>query len=137
VDSAGQAGKVATIDEGMPLQVIRLRSAIAYMQPRSGRSVSVAQVAEFVGVSQSGLRSIFQAHLGMAPSRYLKMIRLEHARLLLCTGTKSVKEIMAEAGFSDPSHFVRDFEKQFGLSPSRYRSRYFEASLTSPLNQDQ
>ena len=40
---------------------------------------------------------------------------MTHSRL-------SIKEIAAGVGCSDLSHFVRAFEKRFGLSPKRYRA---------------
>jgi len=38
---------------------------------------------------------------------------------------QSVKEIMAAVGCSDQSHFVKDFERAYGLSPCRYRQEVF------------
>jgi transcriptional regulator GlxA family with amidase domain len=35
----------------------------------------------------------------------------------------SVKEAMVAAGFSDPSHFAKDFRRRFGASPSARRER--------------
>lgn len=86
-------------------------------------------VAKRGGLSTSGLRLLFRAELGISPSKYLKRLRLESARLMLCTELRSVKETMALVGFQDESHFVRDFEAIFGLSPLRYRRRYFKSAV--------
>jgi transcriptional regulator GlxA family with amidase domain len=61
----------------------------------------------------------------MSPRQFLKTVRLQAARDLLETTFLSVKEVMARAGYNDPSHFVRDFEKMFGESPYRYRQHHF------------
>ena len=48
------------------------------------------------------------------------MIRAQTLR----TGTfLSVKEIMVGVGLSDQSHFVRDFKRMSGTTPTQYRRR--------------
>jgi AraC-like DNA-binding protein len=39
------------------------------------------------------------------------------------SSTLSIKEIAAKVGCRDLSHFVRDFQQRFGLSPKRYRAQ--------------
>jgi len=46
---------------------------------------------------------------------------MEKAALLLGTTFLSVKEIADKAGLGDTSHFVRDFKKMFGATPTAYR----------------
>ena len=46
---------------------------------------------------------------------------MKEAAVLLSTTFLSVKEIMARVGFSDESHFVRDFKKIYGMTPTEYR----------------
>ena len=86
------------------------------------QQVPVSRLALLVGASPSRLRALFKRDTGLPPSRYLKHLRLDHARTLLCTTHFSVKEIMVAVGCADESHFVRDFEKSYGHSPKRYRA---------------
>jgi AraC-like DNA-binding protein len=46
---------------------------------------------------------------------------MQRASTLLENTFMSVKEISHEVGFRDVSHFVRDFKKLFGTSPTSYR----------------
>ncbi len=57
----------------------------------------------------------------MPPLQVLRRLRLYHAQQLLVTTSLSVKEVAHRAGIHDLSHFVRDFESAFGLSPRSYR----------------
>jgi GT2 family glycosyltransferase len=75
-----------------------------------------------VNLSGSRLRHLFKAEIGTTPSQYLKRLRLERARTQVATTFLSVKEIMAEVGLADESHFVRDFQRAFGMSPRQYRA---------------
>ena len=83
--------------------------------------ITLPALAAETGLSVSRLSHLFKGQTGHAPARYLKQFRMDRARELLETSFLSVKEICAQVGVGDVSHFVRDFEKIYGLSPSRYR----------------
>jgi len=65
----------------------------------------------------------------MSSIQYLKKLRMERARHQLETTDLQIKEIAARAGYSESSHFVRDFEKAYDLSPRRYRAQCFLSTL--------
>jgi AraC-like DNA-binding protein len=46
---------------------------------------------------------------------------MDVAKVLLETTFLSVKEVAAKSGFNDLSHFVRDFKKMNGLTPTDHR----------------
>ena len=48
-------------------------------------------------------------------------MRLAHARRLLQSSFLSVKQVMAACGWNDPSHFCREFKRQYGYSPTALR----------------
>lgn len=52
------------------------------------------------------------------PGKWLQEKRLNHARLLLSGGGKSIGDAAFESGFESTSHFSRSFKEQFGISPS-------------------
>jgi len=60
----------------------------------------------------------------MPPIRYLRLLRMERAKVLLESSFLSVKEIAFQVGLNDESHFVRDFKSAYGYSPALYRSRF-------------
>ena len=47
--------------------------------------------------------------------------RMERAKHLLKNPDKSIKEICAEVGYSDPNYFSRIFKKYQGVSPTEYK----------------
>lgn len=85
------------------------------------RKLTLPELAGETGLSASRFCHLFKIHTGKAPAHYLKQLRMDRARELLETTFLSVKEICARVGLNDVSHFVRDFEKTYGLSPARYR----------------
>ncbi|MDE7387131.1 MAG: response regulator, partial [Muribaculaceae bacterium] len=60
--------------------------------------------------------------LGMAsPNDLIKEHRMASAARLLCTTSLTVQEIMFRTGFSNRSHFFREFAKRYNMTPKEYR----------------
>jgi transcriptional regulator GlxA family with amidase domain len=101
----------------------RVEKAVLFMERNSQRKLHLRHIAAGVGVSRSRLSALFLAHLDVSPMRLLKTIRMQQARALLQSSSLlNVKEIAAHAGFSDVSHFVRDFSRLYGKSPKTIRT---------------
>ena len=105
------------------------------MEPRIGRvltlverelhhKLSVDMMARAANLSPSRLHRLFKSEIGLTPMTYLRKCRMKKARNLLETTFLSVKEVARRVGVNDDSHFVRDFEKIFGVTPARYRARF-------------
>lgn len=104
----------------MDRRVVRvIRRMEAGLQP----DVTVAQLAAAENLSSSRLASLFKSQVGVPPGRYLRTLRMERARVLLEETCLRVKEVMARVGINDPSHFTRDFRRQFGVPPTELRRR--------------
>jgi AraC-like DNA-binding protein len=84
--------------------------------------VRINEIAAMLHISRSHLAHLFKKELGMAPTQYVRVLRLRKAKDLLESTFLSVKEIMAVVGFADLSHFVRDYKQQFGNTPSQTRA---------------
>ncbi|HKR00218.1 MAG TPA: helix-turn-helix transcriptional regulator [Pyrinomonadaceae bacterium] len=102
----------------------RIQRAIRLMTADLRPEISINELAKSLNLSESRLRHLFKAETGVSPMQYLKAQRIQRARKLLENTFLSVKEVMMEVGAKDKSHFIRDFKKAFGLSPSQLRARY-------------
>src|SRR5262245_60739289 len=102
----------------------RVQKVAALMQAEPHRSVRLHELAKSVHLSDSRLRHLFKIETGRSPSEFLKVFRMQIAKELCGATFLSIKEIMGSVGIRDPSHFVRDFEKLYGLSPTRFRAAY-------------
>ena len=49
------------------------------------------------------------------------MCRMQRAKDLLRDHSRSIKEISAESGYSDPNYFSKLFKKIVGLTPTEFR----------------
>lgn len=109
----------------------RITWAVGYLHDHLGDPLSMRALAERVNLSPSRFRALFTAQIGLAPAAYLQRLRLRRARLLVERTFLSIKEIMVLVGYSDPSHFSRDFRRQHGAAPSAFRGE----GLATPLRE--
>ncbi|HEV7398491.1 MAG TPA: helix-turn-helix transcriptional regulator [Pyrinomonadaceae bacterium] len=104
------------------------------MQDNLTAELSLAGLAESVNLSVWRLSHIFRSEVGRPPIQYLKVLRIEKAKYLLETSFLSVKEITHLVGLKDESHFVRDFKKTYGVSPTPYRALFNGGQLSKTEN---
>ncbi len=100
----------------------RIQKAVQFMESNCQRKLRLHQIAAGVGMSRSRLSALFISHLDVSPMRFLKTIRMQQAKALLQSSSLNIKEIAAHAGFNDVSHFVRDFSRLYGKSPTTIRN---------------
>src|SRR4051794_36549019 len=101
----------------------RVRHVLALMERHRRAPLAIAALARAVNLSPSRLRHLFRTELGQSPAHVQRELCLDHARRLLESTFLSVKEVMAECGWNDPSSFCRAFKRSFGYSPTSLRAR--------------
>lgn len=109
----------------------RITWAVGHMQRHLAEPLGITDLAALVNLSPSRFRHLFRTQIGIGPAQYLQRLRLRRARLLLERTFLTVKEVMALVGYSDPSHFARDFRRCHGVAPSTLRGGGVTASLPS------
>lgn len=57
----------------------------------------------------------------LPPNDYIKNHRISFAARLLVTTSLTVQEILYRCGFSNRSHFYKEFDRRFGTTPKDYR----------------
>ena len=91
-----------------------------YMEP----GLSVASIAEHFGVSQSYLLRAFKKDgSGCSVSDYIHRRRVDEAKILLKSTTKTVGEIALSVGYGNALALIRAFKRlENGMTPTAYRS---------------
>jgi AraC-like DNA-binding protein len=100
----------------------RVKRVIELMEGDPSRSFTLGKMAESVNLSAPYFCYLFKTITGVPPAKYLKSLRMQQAGTLLTTTFLSVKEIVRRVGLTDESHFVRDFKRVYGMTPSEYRN---------------
>ena len=99
----------------------RIAVALIELERRLAEPLSVAGLAAAVGLSASRFAHLFRATMGAPPMRHLQTLRMNRAALLLARTSLSVADVMKHVGYTDASHFRRDFRRQHGRSPREWR----------------
>lgn len=105
---------------GMEAQRI-VRKAMAYIQTHTAEPLARADIAAYVGVSESYLTHCFQEELHLPPMTYLTRHRINQAKELLSASTLTLAEIAERVGFSSEVYFHRVFRREVGVPPGAYR----------------
>jgi two-component system, response regulator YesN len=112
----------------------KVRVLVIFMKSNLRCELTLHELGAMVELSNSRLNTLFKVEVGVAPLQYHKMLRLEEARALLEKTFWKVERIRIEVGYSDHSHFFRDFKAQFGVTPSQYRARHIDATVFTKEN---
>ncbi|WP_442939676.1 helix-turn-helix domain-containing protein [Nocardia sp. CY41] len=106
------------------------------MLVEAGGVVPIRQIAEGVGWSHKHLIAKFTEQIGLPPKIAARIIRFDRARRQLCEQPRSIlRRVAADCGYSDQSHFNRDFRTFSGLTPSEYQAR-LRYHLSNPYPAD-
>jgi AraC family transcriptional regulator len=85
-------------------------------------NLTMAGLAETVGVHPVHLATVFRKHYLCTIGEYIRQRRVEYASCQLSSTDKRLVEIALAAGFSDQSHFSKTFKHFTGVSPARFRA---------------
>jgi|GEM_PF-6792765 len=95
--------------------------AEAFIAENAHRSITLADVTQHIGISQSYFSSIFKQYTGRSFIQYLTDTRVAMAKELLRSPDMKIAEVALHAGFSDTKYFANVFRRQTGTTPSEYR----------------
>lgn len=87
------------------------------------KSLTLASLANKLGVSYGYLSTIFAKCIGKSFKGCLVEVRMEKARQLLVSRKHKIYEIADMVGYSSPRYFTDAFRKYFGISPVDYIAR--------------
>lgn len=103
------------------LDGLKLQQVKDFIEDNLAESLTIADIAAVVHMSQFHFARVFKAAIGESPHRYVTQRRMERAKVLLDVTKFPVAEIAYRVGFYNPSHFTSQFRKYMGMTPKKYR----------------
>jgi AraC-like DNA-binding protein len=85
--------------------------------------VSMASIAQQIGVSQFRLCRVFRRRMGTTLHAYREQLRLRAALEALASPRVDLTDLALSLGYSSHSHFTANFRRAFGVTPSVVRGR--------------
>jgi AraC-like DNA-binding protein len=80
---------------------------------------TIRELAKAVQLNEQQLKVGFKEMYGSGPYHYVMAHKLEIAKQLLLSGELLVHEVAHQIGYSNTSHFIDAFKKQFGVTPKK------------------
>lgn len=94
-----------------------------YIYLKINKNISVIDIAESVGLSESYLRAKFKKLCNESIGNYIKKVKLHRASVFLKEGDVSISELASDCGFESIYSFSRAFKNVYGFSPKKYSKR--------------
>ena len=106
------------------LPVVRgMHPAVAQALQQFRNATSVGDVVRSSGYSHRRFIALFSRSVGLAPKAYCRVLRFQDVLRRARENARSLIDIAADAGYSDQSHFTREFREFAGITPADYRGR--------------
>ena len=105
--------------EGMVGKVLQ------YMNDNVERRLTMKEIADFAGLSESYFYRRFVQQMSMSPIDYFIRLKINKAAILLLKTSMSISQISAKLGFGSPDYFSRTFRKVLGISATEFRKQDF------------
>ena len=97
--------------------------AVAVFAANLTEPISVADVADEVGVSARQIERSFKKATGQSPSHYYRSMRMKAARQLVMYSKDSMAQIALQVGYGSTTPMVQHYKDAFGISPQDDRRR--------------
>lgn len=102
--------------------VQRINKVVAYINNHLDETLDLKTLANEAALSDSHFHRIFKALKGEAIGGYITRLRLEATARLLRYTALTIEEIAFNIGYETPASLSKAFKKQYGISPTEYRT---------------
>ena len=102
----------------------KLKTAVNFIHENFTEPITIGDVANYCGVSNTYLARMFKKIYMSTPNEYLTKLRIAYAKRLLIKG-QSISSVCYNSGFNDYNHFITKFKSVTGTTPSKYKKSKF------------
>lgn len=101
-----------------------VQSCCDYIENHLSEKITLSFLAKRVGYADYYLSRRFKDETGVSINTYIKIAKIERAKMLLSTTQKSIQEISDGLNFGTRSFFSEAFKSIVGMTPAAYRQKY-------------
>lgn len=104
----------------------RIDKTLEYIHKHYQTDISMSDLAELAALSVSGLHRLFKRHTRRTVGEYIAQLRIGRACALLVSTDKPISFIADEVGYSNLSHFNRQFLAIKQVTPREFRRAFLQ-----------
>lgn len=94
-----------------------VQAAVGHIRDRKGK-LSVDELCRLINVNYKWLERNFRKQMGITPKTYISTIRFLHAYINVESRDASLTSVALEHGYYDQNHFIKEFRRHTGRTPS-------------------
>ncbi|MBQ2935279.1 MAG: helix-turn-helix transcriptional regulator [Lachnospiraceae bacterium] len=98
-----------------------IAEVIEYMKKNIQEPLSLDIIAAHVNISPSYLSHQFRTQTGCSPIEYLAGLKINYAKTILRSTTRTIADIADSLGYSSSASFINAFTSRVGISPGQFR----------------
>lgn len=102
-------------------------NAKVYIDNNYSCNITINDIAKYLNIERSYLYKIFVSESGLSPIHFLTDYRLSKAVEMMEFSQLTITTIANSVGFYDISHFSRQFQKKYGITPGKYRKHIHDS----------
>ncbi len=103
------------------IDLSRIAGILSFLEANSRRFLSVSEIVNKAGLSESTLLRLFHKTTGFSPIEYHNRLRIRGVCEYLRHSDNTVTGIAYEMGYQDSNYMTRQFRKIMGITPLEYR----------------
>ena len=130
-DAYAGAGVVPPVNDALAAEIVGHR--LDCILENISDTVRLSKAANLAGMSESAFSRYFHRASGQNCTAFVRRLRLAHAAKLLQQTGDAVARIALAVGYQNLSNFNRQFLRECGQAPTRYRSGVREVSRPEPV----
>lgn len=94
-----------------------------FLKLHIGEDLSVKDMANVMGCSNTALTLLFKKCEGISPAEYFTQMKMRSAKDMLLKSSVSIKDISEQLGYANARYFSTVFKKYYLVSPGSYRAK--------------
>ena len=103
----------------------QVAEAMDYIYYNLHTKLTLEDIASVAEVSPNYLNFLFKKEKGITIQKYIRSRRIEAAKNMLQYSDYKETEISEILAFSGPSHFIKVFREEVGMTPKEYRAKNY------------
>jgi YesN/AraC family two-component response regulator len=99
-------------------------ASLDYIHQHYSTKTSMQELADMEHYNETYYCEWFKKQVGQSPMEYIRTLRVEKAKMMLCDTRYSIQQIAYEVGYENQATLSKLFRSHLGMSPTEFRSKH-------------